>query len=293
MNKRKRLTILFFLSIVLGIFVQTGCSATPVGNDEEVNEKPIVAVTIVPQKTFVEAVAGDLVEVVTALPPGSNHESYDPSPKEMEELNQASLYFTIGVGVEEANILPNLAKDIPVIFMEEEVASVYPMRTFASGEPDPHIWLSPKRAKVMVELIARELSKIDLGHQAVYMENAQEYLKQLDQVDEEIQNALAGVTNKKIMVYHPAFGYLTEDYGLEMVALEEEGKEATAKHLQEMVDLAKAEEIKVIFYQEEIDSRQSEAFAEEIGAKTIQLAPLAADYIDNLKNMANLMAEAM
>ena len=57
--------------------------------------------------------------------------------------------------------------------------------------------------------------------------------------------------------------------------------------------LAKEENIKVIFYQEEIDSSQSEAFAEEIGGKTIQLAPLAADYINNLKNMAQTMAEAM
>lgn len=78
-----------------------------------------------------------------------------------------------------------------------------------------------------------------------------------------------------------------------MYALEEDGKEATAQHLEEMVDLAKEENIKVIFYQEEIDSSQSEAFAEEIGGKTIQLSPLAADYINNLKNMAQTMAEAM
>jgi zinc transport system substrate-binding protein len=78
-----------------------------------------------------------------------------------------------------------------------------------------------------------------------------------------------------------------------MYALEEEGKEATAEHLQDMIDLAKAENIKVIFYQEEIDSSQSKAFAEEIGGKTIQLSPLAADYIENLKNMAELMAEVM
>jgi zinc transport system substrate-binding protein len=78
-----------------------------------------------------------------------------------------------------------------------------------------------------------------------------------------------------------------------MYALEEDGKEATAQHLQEMIDLAKAENIKVIFYQDEIDSSQSEAFAEEIGGKTVQLAPLAANYIENLKSMADTMAEAM
>ncbi|MPN61082.1 hypothetical protein SDC9_208816 [bioreactor metagenome] len=78
-----------------------------------------------------------------------------------------------------------------------------------------------------------------------------------------------------------------------MYALEEEGKEATIEHLQDMIDLAKEENIKVVFYQEEIDSSQSESFAEEIGGKTTQLAPLAADYIGNLKKMAQIMGEAM
>ena len=78
-----------------------------------------------------------------------------------------------------------------------------------------------------------------------------------------------------------------------MFSLEEEGKEATPKHLAEMIDLAKREDIRAIFYQEEIDASQARAFAEEIGGKTIQLSPLAADYIDNLRAMAGLMAEVM
>ncbi|MGB4659342.1 MAG: zinc ABC transporter substrate-binding protein, partial [Mobilitalea sp.] len=126
-----------------------------------------------------------------------------------------------------------------------------------------------------------------------YEQNAVDYIAQLDEVDQEIKDALKGVESKNFIVYHPAFGYIADDYGLKMYALEEEGKEATAQHLQDMIDLAKEENIKVIFYQEEIDSSQSEAFAEEIGGKTIQLAPLAADYINNLKNMAKTMAEAM
>jgi zinc transport system substrate-binding protein len=58
-----------------------------------------------------------------------------------------------------------------------------------------------------------------------------------------------------------------------MYALEEEGKEATVSHLEEMIDLAKEEQIKVIFYQAEIDSSQSQAFAEELGGETMELSP--------------------
>lgn len=255
-------------------------------------EKPIIAVSIVPEQTFAQAVCGDLAEVVTLIPPGSSPENYEPTPEEMEKFSKSVLYFSIGVPTEKANILPNVG-DVKVVSLQDEVASVYDDRTFESGERDPHIWLSPKRAKVMVEVIAREMSAIDEQNKDTYEKNAEAYIAQLDEVDGKIKDALEGVQNKKFIVYHPAFGYIADDYGLEMYALEEEGKEATPQHLQEMIDLAKNENIKVIFYQEEIDSSQSEAFAEELGGKTIQLSPLSPDYINNLENMAKTMAEAM
>jgi zinc transport system substrate-binding protein len=288
MTMKKVLSAALCLSLMLSIPLITGCSK------ENTNEtdKIIIAVSVVPQKTFVEAVCGDLVQVVTMIPPGSSPENYEPTPIEMEQFSKAALYFSIGVAAEAANILPNVG-DTAVISLAEKVAAAYPDRTFESGERDPHIWLSPIRVKVMVETIADEMSKLDPVNTNVYEKNAQAFIQKLDELDEQIQSALSGMQNKKFIVYHPAFGYLAEDYGLTMYALEEEGKEATPQNLQGMIDLAKAENIKVIFYQEEIDSSQSEAFAEEIGGKTVQLAPLAANYIENLKNMAATMAEAM
>lgn len=266
-----------------------GCSGAAGGDGDG---KPVVAVAIVPEASFVEAVCGDLVEVVVLVPPGRSPENYEPTPQEMEAVGGALLYFAIGVPAEEASILPSLG-DVPVVSLQDEAAAVYPERTFASGERDPHVWLSPRRAIVMVEAIARELSGADPDNRETYELNAAAYVAQLEELDAYITAALSGVENRKFIVYHPAFGYLADDYGLTMYALEEEGKEATPQHMQEMIDLAKTEEIKAIFYQEEIDSSQSEAFAEEIGGGTIQLAPLAADYIGNLKRMADLMAETM
>ncbi len=266
------------------------CSANT--QKEDTNEKTIIAVSIVPEETFVKAVCGDLADVVTLIPPGSSPENYEPTAQQMEKFSDASLYFSIGVPTEEANILPKVG-DIKVISLADEVANVYKDRTFDSGERDPHIWLSPKRVKVMIETIASEMSKIDPDNEKTYEQNAANYIAQLDEVDQEIKDALDGVKCKEFIVYHPAFGYIADDYGLKMYALEEEGKEATAQHLQEMIDFAKKDNIKVIFYQEEIDSSQSAAFAEEIGGKTIQLEPLAADYINNMKKMAQTMAEAM
>lgn len=290
MRIKRIISIAMSLLMGLSVLSFSGCSNT--STSEALSNKPIIAVSIVPEQTFVEAVCGDLVQVVTIVPPGYSPESYEPTPKELAQLSDASLYFSIGVPVEEASILPSLG-DIKVVSLAKEAAAVYPERTFESGERDPHIWLSPKRVKVMIEAIEREMASLDPTNSKTYEKNAAEYIAQLDALDKQISAALEGVQNKQFIVYHPAFGYLAEDYGLTMVALEEEGKEATAKHLEEMVDLAKAENIKVIFYQEEIDSSQSAAFAEEIGGKTMQLSPLAANYIENLKNMAEVLSEVM
>lgn len=283
------------LMIILSLFLLSGCtdnSKQNNNNEAKSDAKPIIAVTIVPEKTFVEAVCGDLAEVITMVPPGSSPENYEPAPQEIEKFSKASVYFTIGVPTEEANILPN-AGDVKIIALQDKVAEIYSDRTFESGERDPHIWLSPKRAKVMVEAIAEEMGNLDEINKETYKQNADQYIQQLDQLDKDIAASLNGVQNRKFIVYHPAFGYIAEDYNLQMYALEEEGKESTIQHLKEMIDLAKKERIKVIFYQEEIDSSQSEAFAEEIDGKTIQLQPLAADYINNLKHMAQTMAEVM
>lgn len=284
------------LSLILTfcfLFV-TGCNSNEKAEEasQEINKKPIIAVTIVPEQTFVKAVCGDLADVITMVPPGNSPENYEPSPKEMEKFSKASLYFTIGVPTEEANILPKVG-NVKAIFLQDEVDSDYKDRTFASGGRDPHIWLSPKRVKVMIEVIAREMCKLDEANKDIYTKNAETYIKQLDELDKQISLALDNIKSKKFIVYHPAFGYFADDYGFQMYALEQDGKEAAPQHLQEMIDLAKEENIKVIFYQEEIDSSQSQAFAQEIGGKAIQLSPLAADYIENLKKMAETMAGVM
>ena len=235
----------------------TVIAAASCGAVDEDNGLPKIAVSIVPEATFVSAVCGDLAEVVTLIPPGYSPENYEPTPEIMANLEDTELYFTIGVPAEESGILPNVGENVKIVALADEVASVYPDLTLENGGRDPHIWLSPKRAKVMVGAIARELCSLDPDNADIYNTNAEAYQKQLDDLDAKLKDALDGVENRKFIVYHPAFGYLADDYGLTMYALEEEGKEATAEHLQEMIDFAKTEEIKAIFYQSEIDSRQS------------------------------------
>jgi len=255
----------------------------------------LVAVSIVPEKTFVKAVCGDLADVAVMVPPGGSPTNYEPTPGETEMFSRAEVYFSIGIPAESANIMPLALekKDMKIVRLEEEVAKVYPDREIYPGLRDPHIWLSPKRVVVIIEIIAREMASVDPANKEIYEKNAQQYIFELKKLDETIKADLGGLENREFIVFHPAFGYLADDYDLQMYALEQGGKEATPQHIKEMVDFARKENIKVIYYQAGISGRQVQSFAEEIGAEMIQLDPLAADYIENIRKMTTLIAEGL
>ncbi|MEL7563768.1 MAG: zinc ABC transporter substrate-binding protein [Dehalobacterium sp.] len=290
MKFKKVVYAVLSLTLALSLLFASGCSNQQ--TSKEGDEKTIVAVTILPQKAFVEAVCGELAEVVTIVPPGNSPGNYEPTPQEMESFSRASVYFTIGVPTEKANILPK-AEDMEIVDLPAWVAKEYSDREFSPGKRDPHMWLSPKRAKVMVETIAETMADLDAENAQIYRSNAEAFLKELDCVDAEIKEVFSAIQNKTFIVFHPAYGYFADDYGLQMYALEQDGKEATPQHLQDMIDLAKEENIKVIFSQAEIDSKQPDAFAEEIDGEKVMLEPLSEDYIANLERMTEALVGAM
>jgi len=255
-----------------------------------------IAVSIVPEKYFVERIAGENAEVFELVPPGYSAANYAPTTRQLIEFSEADLYFSIGVPTEKANILPRIAQnapDVEVIDLAEYVNSKYEPRYFTVEKRDPHIWLSPKRMIAATDKIAEELSRIDGENAAFYHDNAEALKDDLYALDSELKGILKNLKNRGFFIYHPAFGYFGDDYGLKMYALEKDGKEATPKRLAEMIDTAKKKGIKVIFYQTEIDSSQVKTFAEEIGGKALQINPLAYDYINNLKKVGDTFKDVL
>lgn len=300
------------VSILILILTVVTISTGGCGKGTADSGRQVIAVSIVPQETFVRKIAGDLFDVISLVPPGYSPETYQPTPLMMEKLSRAKLYFAVGVPTETSNILPKLKdlnKDARVVDLFEIVAKTYPPIYFneehsddeAPGEHDshdhigydPHIWLSPKRVIVMLETIADELSLIDPENRSTYERNAAEYIKEIEDLDLEIRKTLEGITTRSFFIYHPSFGYFAEDYNLEMLSLEFGGKEATAAGLQKMADLAKQKNIRVIFYQAENDSKQTKAFAEEIDGIAMEVDPLSADYIDNMVKIAQTFNDVM
>lgn len=275
-----------FLFLFLGI-VFTACSAN---TTEDVRLQ--VAVSITPQAAFVDNVGKEYVNVMTVIPPGYSPANYEPSAKAMASLSEVDVYFTIGVPTEAGNILPEV-ETLNTVHLAEKVREVYSDLEFSPGSRDPHIWLSIKRVKVMVQAIADELARLDPEMRDYYLDNASDYLSELDTLDQEIFEFYNNKTMRKFIVFHPAYRYFADEYNLEMYALEQDGKEATVSHLQAMIDLARDNEIHVIFYQSEVDSSQVESFAEEIDGEGVSLNPLAYDYIANLRNLAEEIRDSL
>jgi len=258
------------------IFIIAKSENAPTDNS---GEKINIVVSILPQVDFVENIGKDKVSVSAMIPPGFSPATYDPDIEQLKKLSAADLYIRIGhIPFEKTQMkrLEDLNSKIKVVDSSKGI-EIY--------ENDPHIWMSPKLVKIQVENICDALVKIDSENKDFYEKNKNEYLAKLDDLDIELQNAFSEMQDKKILVFHPAFGYLARDYGFEQIAIEIEGKEPSAENLAKIIDIAKKENIKTIFVQKQFSQKNAEAIARQIGGNVVSLDPLAEDYIENLRRI--------
>lgn len=157
---------------------------------------------------------------------------------------------------------------------------------------DPHIWTSPSNAKIMVQNLLTVMKAEDPGNADEYQKNADAYLAELDSLISEISTGLEPYADEKFLVYHPAFGYFAHEFDLVQLAVEDEGKEPTAKGLEHVIEQAKDESIKVVFVEPQFDKHNAQTIADEIGGSVITLDPLSPDYIQNLREISEKLIEA-
>jgi len=316
-------------SVVLTLIVFLGAMAVACDDDDDTDEEEAgrgkdkvgVVVTLLPQSEFAEKVGGDKVDITVMVPPGASPHTYEPTPGQMTALAEADMYAKVGSGVEFELVwmdkLINQNKEMLVIDCSEGIELIEMSgahehedeghehehegehehedegHEHEQGGMDPHIWMSPKNAIVMVQNICNGLVLIDPENKSYYESNRDSYIAELTKLDQDMETGLANVTNRVFMVYHPAFGYLAHTYDLTMLPIEEEGKEPTAAGLAKLIEQAKEHNIKVIFTSPQFDPQQAETIADEIGGRVVPINPLARDYIDNLQTIKMELIESM
>lgn len=265
-----------------------------------------VFVTIPPQAYVVERIGGEHVDVNVLVGPGQSPHTYQATPKQMIALGEASLYFTIGVEVEDS-LLPRIRGLYPKLTFVDTLQGVklrkYPHRCdhdhgheheHAHQEVvDPHVWMSPRVVKQQAQTICDELVRLDPAHEPDFRRNVEKLIADLEAVQRRIANELKPLKGKQVFVFHPAFGYFLDEFGLEQVPVESGGKQPTAKQLISLIERAKKANVKVIFVQPQFSTRSAEAVAEAIGGAVVPIDPLARDYLANLEEIAKALKKGL
>jgi zinc transport system substrate-binding protein len=267
----------------------------------DASDKMQLTVSIIPQKYLVSFIAGGKFDVQAMLPKGSNHETYEPAPRDMEKISNSELYLAIGALDFEITWLDRLKASNPgmkvintsqgIEMLAGQCHSYVEGSAHKSHGKDPHTWLSPACMKIQATNICEALSEIDTLNASFYKSNLAKFISLADSVHCKIRSTLAASEGKTILIFHPALAYFARDYQLTQVSIEQDGKEPSPAYLGELIKLAKEKGIKSIFISKEFDTRNAESIAREMNGKVVTFDPMNENWPDNLIRLAELIAE--
>lgn len=258
-----------------------------------------VTVSILPQKTFVEKIAGDDVDVQVLVPPGASPESYTLLPSRLKKISRSQVWFRMGhIGFERSWLdkIAEINPDIQIIDLSEGLDLIigeekqHGDHVHPEGV-DPHFWLSPGMVKQMAQKMTGVLTMLNPEKSSEYQANYKKFSKEADDLDKKIRSMLQDYQGRSFITFHPSLTYFARDYGLNQVPLESGGKEPTPQHMAGVVELARQENIGVIYIQNEFDKEHARVFAEEINGKIVEVRPLSPDWDKNLLEMTTLFIE--
>ncbi len=289
---RKNIIYIAVATIIGTMMMLCGCNPVP--------SKPVLAVSIQPQKYLLEKIVGDKFDILCLLAQGSNPEAYEPSFNHLVNLEKSKAYFRIGnIGFELA-ILDKVKKNSPDLMIVDTSIGIDYLKGTHEGvsakghrhhshEIDPHVWSSVRNAKIIAGNMYKSVLKIDAKNKKIYEKNYNALITELDVLEEDLKHQLETVSGQAFAVWHPSLSYFARDYGLKQIAMENEGKEVPASVLKETIDQAKANDVKVMFYQKEFDNRQVQVVNQQLGAMLVEINPMNYNWAEELKKIANAL----
>ncbi|MDR1763736.1 MAG: zinc ABC transporter substrate-binding protein [Dysgonamonadaceae bacterium] len=285
MNRKIKIICLLAAALICACSKQSG------------SEKPLLMVTVEPQRFFAEQLAAPFFRVETMVPPGASPETYDPAPEKMAALTKANAYFAVGrLGFEQVwlNKMKQNCPKVKFFTTDEGVNLIFSEHSHGSGfhdGADPHVWSSPIQALTMVENMSRFLISVDEKNAETYRENAQKLTGKIKNLDAEIREILGRSNQKAFIIYHPALTYFARDYGLEQYCIESEGKEPSPAQIKSLIETAREKQIKTVFIQQEFDRKNAEAIARSAACKLVVINPLSYDWEAELLKIAKALSD--
>lgn len=285
------------LCVALSFFI--GCSSN------EKSGKPVVVVSVPPQKTLIEEIVGDKMKVVCLTNSDVNPESFEPAMNSMVQLDECIAYFPLGILDFERQLMNRIESEniIPVFPMSEGVALIYGTHDddddhlndshhhYEHGAPDPHIWTSFRNMRVIAGKAAEHLAEIDPDNGEAYKKNFLAIDRRLDSLDNNLKLSLDTVRNKTFIVWHPSLSYFARDYGFDQIVVGSHSKEMSVQSLHGKIKKASDRAPGVFFIQNEFDSKNASTVSEMIGTEFVEIAPMSPDWEDELIKIADVLQQ--
>ncbi|MEA3365692.1 MAG: zinc ABC transporter substrate-binding protein, partial [Candidatus Hydrogenedentes bacterium] len=297
MRRARRLARRFAVAgLLFYVAALAGCGPAlqaPESADTGNGSLPVV-VSIPPLASLAQRIGGERVSVNTLLAPGEGPHTFAPTPKQVMALGEAAIYFHVGGFPFERELAKRIEANFPSLAVQD-VGEGIARREGSQHhhvEKDPHFWMSPPLLKTMAKTIAETLKRVDPAHGETYQANLERTLQDLDALDQEIRQKLAPYKGRTFYIYHPALGYFAETYALDQASVEVGGQKPTPRQLQQLIEQAKEDKVRVIFVQPQFDQRSAQAVAEAIQGELLPLDPLKEDVFANLREITTELSEA-
>lgn len=284
--------LLFFLVVA---FCAVACKT-------QKQQNRTVSVSILPQKYFVEQIAGDYLGVNVMIPPGMSPETSDLSTGQLKKLYDSDICFTIGyLPFETTHLYPVLKnrKDIRLVNHSEGLELIGGSCGHThegdahehEGGVDPHIWVSPRNARQMAATVFKVLSEEYPEQKEQFETNYHRLITEIDSVHALATQVISGKQHKSFLIYHPALTYFAQDYGMEQISIEDEGKEPHPAHLKKIIDTAKGKDIRIILIQNQFDVNNAQSIAGATGASVIPIDPLNENWTEEMNKLIGIFGE--
>lgn len=297
MNRLRLILTIFILTILFN-----GC------RERKIVVENRAVVSIAPLKPLVENILGDDFEISVLVPQGASPETFEPTPKQLRDVETARFVFGTGLLEFEQELLHRVARNEQIINLSQGIELITGTCSHAHHNHnatcehgcshehhhahgiDPHIWCSPKSLGKMAENTYNAIAH-EMPDSTKYGERYTTLCIKLLELDEEVAELCRQSPRSTFFIYHPALTYLARDYGLTQVAVEHEGKEPSAKHLARIIEQVQKHGVKHIFYQSEFPASSVEIICKDCNVTAVEINPLEEDVLENIRHIVTLITE--
>ena len=289
-------------------------------------EKLQVITSIFPVADMARQVGGDDVAVTAIVPAGASPHTFEMKPSLVKTFASAKVFLIIGAGLEfwADQLVQSTGRKLkPVVLSDgmtlirstdphhNESAKESPHASKKSPNAEhghehdsgnPHVWLDPYLAKIMINRIQETFSTVDPAHATAYETRARVYLAQIDALDREIADTVNQFTIRQVVSFHSSWDYFIARYGLTLTGVIEKspGRNPTPREIADIVSKIRSFHIRAVFAEPQFSSKVADVIATEAGVKVMILDPLGGEtltgrntYIGLMRYNLQIMKEAM